>query len=102
MSECLIFRYLKELSELFLPMIRDVMKCYLHLRYSLKQATFKDTPVREISYILTKRIKNIWFKTSIPIVSYMRIFNMIEHYHDKYRNMLNLKVEKEQQNIIQV
>ena len=51
----------------------------------------KEPTINEISAL---KIENIWLRASIPVVSNTRILQMIEAYHDKYRNLLKSKSRK--------
>lgn len=94
MLECPIFGSFSELSDLALPTYKDVMKCYCFIRHNLKAASEKDPGVSEITEILIPKIERIWSKASIPIVSNLRISQMIKVYHGKYRNLLRSKGRK--------
>lgn len=61
-----------------MPTIEDIMKFYLHISYSLKQASSTDSSVSEIFQIFSKTGKNIWSKSSIPTVTYVQSHNMIK------------------------
>ena len=71
-----------------LPTSSNVMKCYLYIRQSLKQKTNKDPSVSEIVKLVVVKLKIIWKKASIPIVSDQRIEAMLKNCHGKYRNLL--------------
>lgn len=96
LSECVIFGNACELSDTVLPTYSDVMKHYLYERRILKRNSNKDPSVSDISNVISRKLKDIWIKSSIPSVSQERVKKMIVDYHHKYRALLkHMKGRKE-------
>ena len=64
----------------------------------IKQKSKKEPSVSEILDIIPEKIKFIWIKTSIPIVSDNRIKNMFTDYYSKYKSILKSVTNKKFKN----
>lgn len=85
MTNCPVFGEPKELSEIVLPTYEGVMKYYLLVKHQLKPtAATKEPTVGDISEVVSVNIERLWSKASIPMLSHLRVLQMIRSYHDKY------------------
>lgn len=86
---CVVFGAPKDLSELVLPTYEEIMKCYLYIKNDIKtQNNNKEPSVSEVSEIIANKLESLWLKATIPVVSRTRVLQMIQTYHEKYRNIL--------------
>lgn len=85
---CAIFGAPSDLRDNILPTYYSVMKYYLYTRDKLKyENNNRDPSVSEIARELVIKLKDIWIKASIPIVSDQQIIHLIKEYHKKYRSL---------------
>ncbi|CAH0562813.1 unnamed protein product [Brassicogethes aeneus] len=71
-----------------LPTYQQVMLCYESVRIQLKGEGSKEPPLNTIANIVAEKIKIIWQRASLPILTHKRIVDMILSYHAKYKNII--------------
>ncbi len=81
-----IFGIPSPFTENVLPTYQEVIKHYFWLRGSVPQTI--EPSFQEVGYLVVEKLVMIWRKTSIPIVSRSRIFQMLRSYHSKYRSLM--------------
>lgn len=78
-----------------LPTYEQVMKHCAFIRFGKKMSA-KEPTFADISEEVAVQLKEIWEKASIPVVSHDRILQLLQKYHEKYKNLM--KPFKERQN----
>lgn len=87
--QCPVFGTPREFSKLVLPTYEDMIKYYLYVRNDLKlDETTKEPTVTEVSEVVASEIEELWTKASIPIVTHVRVLQLIRSYHTKYKGLL--------------
>lgn len=87
--QCPVFGTPREFSKLVLPTYEDMIKYYLYVRNDLKlDETTKEPTVAEVSEVVASEIEELWTKASIPIVTHVRVLQLIRSYHTKYKGLL--------------
>lgn len=87
---CPLFGNPKELPLSKLPTYEDVLKCFFYEHYNLvlKTNNIRLVSLSEVSNIVAQQVKSVFNKASIPTVSSYRIVQIINAYHDSYRNLM--------------
>ena len=91
---CLIFSNLGRMNLNMLPTIEDVLMDYQWIRLELKTNPKKEPTVAEVSDVLAMKIKEIWNRASIPIVTSTQILQLIRNYHDRYLKLVRYSISK--------
>jgi len=81
-----------------LPTYGDILKCILWCKVQKKNENGKDPSVKQIVKIITDKVIEIYERASIPIVSKVRVNELIFAYHLKYKKVIkNYKSNLESQ-----
>lgn len=88
--KCSIFGDTSDLKDNMLPTYEEVIKCYEWTRFEIKNSknTKKEPNFQEVADIVTAKIENIWRKASLPILSNVRVQQMLKAYHIKFKDIL--------------
>lgn len=88
--KCPIFGDTSDLRDNMLPTYQEIIKCYEWTRFELKMSknTKKEPNFQEVSNIVTEKVETLWKKASIPIISHVRVQQMLKAYHLKFKNIL--------------
>lgn len=69
-TACPVFGFPQDLKPTSLPVLRDVMQCYLKVRNELKELNNGKYPaVGDVCELVAVKVKEIWDKASLPTVS---------------------------------
>lgn len=94
-TTCTILGPYKELDDRQLPVIKDVIKCILFTKSELKlQKNGKDPSNTEVFSIVSGKLNTIWTKASIPIVSNVRVTQLLTAYFNKYLSLIRYPKSK--------
>lgn len=96
---CPLFGHPKELSASKLPTYEDVLKCFFNEHYNLAlKANNRSVSFSQVSNIVAPQVKAVFDKASIPTVTLYRIVQLINAYHNSYRNLMkSYKRDKEKE-----
>ena len=95
--KCLIFGHPIELSANKLPTYEEVLKCCFNENYKLAlKSNNKPVKFSYVSNCVAQQVKSVFDKASIPTVTIYRVVQLINGYHDSYRNLMkSFKRDKE-------
>ena len=92
-SNCVIFGQPKVLSLSTLPSYEDVIRACQFERITLLEISRKEPAFSTICQLVATSVIKIWNFASITTMSLKRVKDMINNYHQKFKNFLyNYKV----------
>ena len=86
--DCPLFGCPRELPVSKLPTYQDVLRSCFHEQYILALESNKPVSFSQISNIVAPKVKAVFDKASIPTVTPYRIVQLINSYHNSYRNLM--------------
>jgi hypothetical protein len=91
--DCPIFGVVKRMKLDVLPTIEDLVGDYQWIRLDWEHPD-KQPTVSEITSVLVRKVKEIWTRASVPIVSIERITRLVQSHHDQYLKLIRYPARK--------